>query len=87
MVQAEFVITHGDGLHLRPASRFVHVASRFRAEIFVRRDDVEVNGKSIMGLLMLTAEPGANIVVRAEGPDEDEALAALQKLVEGNFAE
>ena len=87
MVQAELVIMHGEGLHLRPASKFVQLSSRFRSEIFVSRDGVEVNGKSILGLMMLAAEPGAAIVVRAEGPDEDEALAALAKLVEENFGE
>ncbi|MEO6462316.1 MAG: HPr family phosphocarrier protein [Candidatus Eisenbacteria bacterium] len=87
MVQAELVITNGIGLHARPCSMFVNLASRFRSEVFVTRDGVEVNGKSILGLMMLAAEPGAAIVVRAEGPDEDEALAALAKLVEENFGE
>ncbi len=87
MVEAELVIMHGEGLHLRSASKFTQLSSRFRCEIFVRRDGVEVNGKSILGLLMLVAEPGAAIVVRAEGVDEAEAVAALAKLVEDNFVE
>lgn len=87
MVRAELVITNSIGLHARPCSLFVNLASRFRSEVFVSRDGVEVNGKSILGLMMLAAEPGAAIVVRAEGPDEDEALAALAKLVEENFGE
>jgi len=87
MVQAELTITNSIGLHARPCSQFVNLASRFRSEIFVSRDGVEVNGKSILGLMMLAAEPGAAIVVRAEGPDESEALAALAKLVEENFGE
>ena len=87
MVQAELLITNSIGLHARPCSMFVHLASRFRSEVFVQRDGVEVNGKSILGLMMLAAEPGSAIVVRAEGPDEDEALAALAELVEGNFGE
>jgi phosphocarrier protein len=87
MVQAELLITNRVGLHARPCSMFVNLASRFRADVFVSRDGVEVNGKSIMGLMMLAAEPGAAIVVRAEGPDEEQALAALAELVEGNFGE
>ena len=85
MVQAELVITNSIGFHARPISRFSNVASRFHSEIFVSRDGVEVNGKSVLGLMMLAAEPGAVIVVRAEGPDEEEALAALSQLVEDNF--
>ena len=87
MVQAELQITNSIGLHARPCSLFVNLASRFQAEIFVSRDGVEVNGKSILGLMMLAAEPGASITVRVEGPDEEEALAALAKLVESNFGE
>ena len=87
MVQAELVITNDIGFHARPISRFSHVASRFQSEIFVSRDGIEVNGKSVLGLMMLAAEPGAVIVVRAEGPDEAEALAALSQLVESNFGE
>jgi phosphocarrier protein len=87
MVRAELMIANKVGLHARPSSQFVNLASRFRSEIFVSHDGVEVNGKSILGLMMLAAEPGASIVVRAEGPDEEEALAALAQLVEGNFGE
>ena len=87
MVQEELTITNSIGLHARPCSQFVNLASRFRAEVFVSNNGVEVNGKSILGLMMLAAEPGATIVVRAEGPDETDALAALRKLVEENFGE
>ena len=87
MVEAELVITNRQGLHARACQAFVHLASRFRAEVFVLRDGVEVNGKSILGVMMLAAEPGAAIRVRAEGPDEDEAVAALSKLVEDKFGE
>lgn len=87
MVQVELTITNKQGLHARACQAFVHLASRYRSEVFVTRDGVEVNGKSILGVMMLAAEPGAAIMVRTEGPDEDEALAALAKLVEDKFGE
>jgi phosphocarrier protein len=87
MVEAPLRITNQTGLHARAGSAFVRIASKFKSEVFVNYNDVEVNGKSILGLLMLAAEPGATIVVRAEGPDEQEALAALAQLVEDKFGE
>ena len=87
MIQAELTITNRQGLHARACQKFVHLASGFRAEVFVERDGVEVNGKSILGVMMLAAEPGASILVRADGPDEGEALSALSKLVEDKFGE
>lgn len=73
------------GMHARPASLFVQLAARFPCEITVIRDDIEVNGKSIMGLMMLALGPGAIFKVRTEGEREDEALEALQYLVESDF--
>ncbi len=73
------------GLHARACALFVKTAARFRSEVWVARDDLEVNGKSIMGVMMLAAEEGATIRVRAEGPDEAEVVAALQDLVDGKF--
>jgi len=73
------------GLHARACALFVKAASRFKSEITVSRDDLVVNGKSIMGVMMLAAEEGSTIVVKAEGPDEAEAVAALQELVDGKF--
>jgi len=61
------------------------MASRFKSEIWVRRDDVEVNAKSLLGVMMLAAETGAELIVRAEGPDEEEAIEALTKLAEEKF--
>jgi len=63
----------------------VRVAARFRSEIFVKHGDVEVNGKSILGLIGLAAESGSIVRVRAEGPDEQDAVAALKELIESNF--
>jgi phosphocarrier protein len=73
------------GLHARACALFVKTAARFKSEVWVARDDLEVNGKSIMGVMMLAAEEGATIRVRAEGPDEREVVAALQELVDGKF--
>jgi phosphocarrier protein HPr len=87
MAQQELTITNKQGLHARACHAFVNLAGRYRAEVFVARDGIEVNGKSILGVMMLAAEPGAMILVRTEGPDADEALAALAKLVEDKFGE
>jgi phosphocarrier protein HPr len=87
MQEATLTLTNDSGLHLRPAAKFVEIASRYRAEVFLRRGELEVNAKSILGVLMLAAEMGAEIVVRTEGPDEAEAMAALTELVEGHFGQ
>ena len=65
----------------------VKAASRFQSEVTITRDDMEVNGKSIMGVMMLAAECGATIVLRATGPDADAAVTALQALVDAKFGE
>jgi len=75
------------GLHARPAAHFVRLASRFAADVYVSRDSVEVNGKSIMGVMMLTAEQGARIEIRAEGEDAERAVEELVALVERGFDE
>jgi phosphocarrier protein HPr len=75
------------GLHARPAAEFVKVANRFQSEVWVSKDDVEVSGKSIMGVMMLAAEHGSFIGIRAEGADAVDAVAALVRLVEGRFGE
>ena len=85
MTQAELLIKNQLGLHARACALFVKTAARFQSEIYVARDDLEVNGKSIMGVMMLAAEEGSTIRVRAEGPDETLALLALRELVDGKF--
>ncbi len=85
LTEIELVIRNQLGLHVRACSQFVKTAARFKSHILVSRDDLEVNGKSIMGVMMLAAEEGATIKVRAEGPDEGEAVTALQVLVDGRF--
>ena len=76
------------GIHARPAALLVQVAARFNAEIYFSKDDVEqVNGKSIMGVMMLAAEQGAQITVKAEGEDAEAAVEALNVLLQSNFEE
>ena len=85
MTETQLVIRNQLGLHARACALFVKTASRFRSQVFVSRDDLEVNGKSIMGVMMLAAEEGAMIKVRAEGEDESQVVAALRELVDGKF--
>jgi len=75
------------GLHARACSVFVKEAARFASHIVVARDGLEVNGKSILGVMMLAAERGAEITLRTEGSDEVQALAALVKVVNDKFGE
>ena len=75
------------GMHARPAAEFVKLAGRFRAEIRVEKDGLQVNGKSIMGVLMLAAEHGSRLRVVARGEDADDALDALCDLIDRGFEE
>lgn len=75
------------GLHARPCSKFVKLASTFRCEIWVSKDDQTVNGKSIMGLMMLAAGQGSILAVDCDGADANDAIAALEKLVLSKFDE
>jgi phosphocarrier protein len=75
------------GLHARAAAKFVHTAGGFKAHVRVARGDREVDGKSIMGLLLLAAGRGSEIRITVDGPDEHEALAALCALIERGFDE
>ena len=80
-------IMNVNGLHARPAAEVVKVASRFKSDITMVRDDLEVNAKSIMGVMMLAAEFGADLTVRASGPDAEEAVAAIADLIANKFGE
>jgi phosphocarrier protein HPr len=75
------------GLHARPAAEFVKLATQFQSEIWVRKQELEVNGKSIMGMMMLAAECGAEITIRADGDDANEAIDKLIALVNNRFGE
>ena len=85
MIEAELLIRNQLGLHARACALFVKTAAKFQSNVLVSRDDLEVNGKSIMGVMMLAAEEGSTIRVRADGPDERAALEALTELVNGKF--
>lgn len=80
-------IVNRNGLHARPAAEIVKLAARFKSDITIVKDDLDVNGKSIMGVMMLAAEHGSSITFRAEGPDADQALDALAALVGNKFGE
>ena len=83
----EIVIQNRNGLHARPAAMFVKISSRFRAEVWVEKDGERVNGKSIMGLMMLAAGQGSKLQIRCEGPDAESALEEIEELIKGRFNE
>ena len=87
MIEREVQIVNKLGLHARPAAEIVKTAAKFESNITLTRDDLEVNGKSIMGVMMLAAEFGSTITLRADGPDEDQAVDALAALVASKFRE
>ena len=87
MMERTVEIVNRNGLHARPAAEIVKLSSRFNCEITLVRDDLEVNGKSIMGVMMLAAEYGSNILVRANGPDAEQAVNAIAELVAAKFGE
>ena len=83
----DFLVSNKLGIHARPAALFVKVANRFTCEIFVEKDGEKVNGKSIMGLMMLAAGPGSKLTVHAHGHDASQCLAELETLVKRKFDE
>ena len=87
MPERTVMIENRNGLHARPAAEIVKLAAKFASEITIVKDDLDVNGKSIMGVMMLAAEHGSSITLRAEGPDADQALDALATLVHNRFGE
>lgn len=87
MAQRDFTIQNKLGIHARPAAQFVKMANRFQSDITVEKDGEEVDGKSIMGLMMLAAGHGSVIVVSAEGEDEEAALDAIADLIGRKFEE
>ncbi len=87
MIERDVQIQNKLGLHARPAAEVVKTVAKFQSEITICRDDFEVNGKSIMGVMMLAAEQGATLKLRADGPDEQEAVDALATLIKSKFRE
>ncbi|MEO7218753.1 MAG: HPr family phosphocarrier protein [Gemmatimonadaceae bacterium] len=87
MAERTVTIVNKNGVHARPAAEIVKTAGKFASNITIIRDDLEVNGKSIMGVMMLAAECGSQIVLRATGDDADAAVEALAQLVAARFGE
>jgi phosphocarrier protein HPr len=87
MIERNIMIINKLGLHARAASRLVTRASSFEAQIWLSRDDREVNGKSIMGVLTLAAARGTTLLIRADGNDEKEAMEAIENLINNKFEE
>src|SRR5690349_17317358 len=83
----EVTITNKLGLPARPAAMFVKTANRFTCDIFVEKDGEKVNGKSIMGLMMLAAGPGSKLTVHADGTDAQDAIAEIETLIKRKFDE
>ncbi|CAN5607853.1 HPr family phosphocarrier protein [soil metagenome] len=86
-VEKEITIVNRLGMHARPAAMFVRIASRYRSEIWVEKEGEQINGKSIMGLMMLAAGQGSKLIIRCEGPDADRALVELEQLIANKFSE
>ncbi len=86
-VRKELVVLNKLGIHARPAALFVKTANRFDCDIFVEKDGETVNGKSIMGLMMLAAGPGSKLTLVAEGPDAPRAVVEIEALVQRKFDE
>lgn len=87
MVKKEITVVNRLGLHARPAAQIVQKASQFKAEIKLSKGGLEVNAKSIMGVMMLAAEMGSAVLIIAEGPDEEAAAAAIAEVFAGKFGE
>src|SRR3989441_6593865 len=83
----DFMVSNKLGIHARPAAMFVKVANRFECDIFVEKDGEKVNGKSIMGLMMLAAGPGSKLKVYAQGHDASAALGEIEALIKRKFDE
>src|SRR5690242_13926290 len=86
-IEKEITVINRLGLHARPAAMFVRIASRYRSEVWVEKEGEQINGKSIMGLMMLAAGQGSKLTIRCEGPDAAKALAELEELINARFNE
>lgn len=87
MIEREVTIRNRAGLHTRPASMLVKTASQFDSDVYLRRDNYEINGKSVIGVMTLAAEQGATLTLLVEGDDEHEAADAITELFEDGFGE
>lgn len=87
MLERDVEVVNANGIHARPAAEIVKTAAKFSSHITIARDGLEVNGKSIMGVMMLAAECGSTVRVKADGADEDAAIEALAALIASRFGE
>jgi phosphocarrier protein HPr len=87
MIKKTATIVNKLGLHARPAAQLVSTASGFASEVFYTKEDLRVNGKSIMGVMMLAAEKGTQLIVEVDGPDEEQAMEALLNVIASGFGE
>jgi len=87
VIEREVVLANRHGLHARPAAEFVKLAGRFQSCVKLTKDDLTIDGKSIMGVMMLAAEQGSRLVVRVDGPDEEIAVRALVEFLETDSEE
>jgi phosphocarrier protein len=86
-IEKEITIINRLGLHARPAAMFVRIASRYRSEIWVEKEGEQINGKSIMGLMMLAAGQGSKLLIRCEGSDAEKAMEEIEELINRRFNE
>ncbi len=87
MVVREVTVTNRAGIHTRPASMIVRIASKFKSDFYIQKDSYEINGKSIIGVMTLAAEQGARLTLTFDGEDEQEAAEAVARLFEEGFGE
>jgi len=87
MIKRTAIVTNRLGLHARPAALLVTTATKFESQFFISKDSIRVNGKSIMGVMMLAAEMGTELILEVDGPDEIEAMAEILKIIESGFGE
>jgi phosphocarrier protein HPr len=87
MVERRVTVVNAHGIHARPAAEIVKTAARFTSNVLLEKDGLEVNGKSIMGVMMLAAECGSEVTIRADGPDAQAAVDALAALIAARFGE
>lgn len=87
VIEKKLVIKNEQGLHARPAALFVQITNKYESDVMVRKGKDEVNGRSIMGLLTLAAEKGSIIYLRIDGPDAEEAMVELEKIISGERTE
>ena len=86
-IEKDVIIVNRLGMHARPAALFVRVASRYRCEVWVEKEGEQINGKSIMGLMMLAAGQGSKLLIRCNGPDAEKAMEEIEALIAGKFNE